>query len=62
MEYARIKDSLTDSQILLISGVQVKRNKKVTKELNFEFAIESNRIQKFVVVAGNKIIEAEKAE
>jgi len=62
LEYARIKDNLTDSQILLISGVLVKRNKKVTKELNFEFAIESNRIQKFVVVAGNKTIEAEKAE
>ncbi|MBC8486463.1 MAG: urea transporter [Bacteroidetes bacterium] len=62
LEYARIKDNMTESQILLISGVQVKRNKKVTKELNFEFAIESNRIQKFVVVAGNKTIEAEKAE
>ena len=58
LEYLKIKDNLTDSNILFKSKATVKHGSKKTRELNFEFEIESNRIKKMVVIAGEKIIEA----
>jgi urea transporter len=58
IEYVKIKDNLTDSNILFISKAIVKHGGKKTRELNFEFEIEFNRIKKLVVIAGEKIIEA----
>ncbi len=58
LEYLKIKDNLTDSNILFKSKATVKHGSKKTRELNFEFEIESNRIKKMIVIAGEKIIEA----
>ncbi|OQX78494.1 MAG: hypothetical protein B6D61_05330 [Bacteroidetes bacterium 4484_249] len=58
LEYIKLKDNLTDSNILFLSNVLVKHGKKITKELNFEFEIESNRIKRFVVIDGKRSIEA----
>ncbi len=60
MEYLKIKDNLTDSHILFISKATVKHGNKKTKELKFEFEIESNRIKKLLImVAGEAIMEAQ---
>ncbi len=58
LEYLKIKDNLTDSNIFFKSKATVKHGSKKTRELNFEFEIESNRIKKLVVTAGEKIMEA----
>lgn len=58
MEYVKIKDNLTDSHILFISKAVVKHGGRKTREINFEFEIESNRIRKMIVIEGEKIIEA----
>ena len=58
LEYLKLKDNLTDSHILFLSNALVKHGNKITKELNFEFEIESNRIHKFKVTDGNRTIEA----
>ncbi len=59
MEYIKIKDNLTDSNILFMSKAVVKHGGKKTREINFEFEIESNRIKKMIVIDGEKIIEAQ---
>ncbi len=58
MEFTKMTDHLTDSNIRFISSAMVKHGKKTSRELNFEFEIESNRIKKFVVLDGNKTLEA----
>ncbi len=58
MEYIKIKDNLTDSNILFMSKAIVKHGGKKTREINFEFEIESNRIKKMIVIDGEKVIEA----
>ncbi|MCB0822745.1 MAG: hypothetical protein KDC09_08620, partial [Bacteroidales bacterium] len=58
MEFTRLKDNLTDSTIQFISSSKVKLGNNISRELNFEFEIESNRIKKFVVIDENKTIEA----
>ncbi|MEZ5083638.1 MAG: hypothetical protein R2750_09330 [Bacteroidales bacterium] len=59
LEFLKIKDFLSDSGVTFKSSAMVKRFNRKTKELNFEFEIESNRIKRFVVMDGNASIEAE---
>ncbi len=58
LEFIRLKDYLSESNILFKSSATLKHGKNVKRETNYEFEIESNRIKKFVVVDGNKTIEA----
>ncbi|MCB2221116.1 MAG: urea transporter [Bacteroidetes bacterium] len=58
MEFTKLTDHLTDSNIRFISSAIVKHGQKAGREIDFEFEIESNRIKKFVVVDGNKTTEA----
>ena len=59
LEFLKLKDYLSDSSVTFISSAIVKHFDRKTKELNFEFEIESNRIKRFVVIDGNNTIEAE---
>ncbi|MBN2175024.1 MAG: urea transporter [Bacteroidales bacterium] len=58
LEFIKLRDDLTDSHIHFISNASVKNGNKVTKELNFEFEVESKRIKRFVCIYGNRSIEA----
>ena len=59
MEFTRYQDNLTEINIKFISSAKVKHGKKVRRELNFEFEIASNKIKRFVILKGNKIVEAQ---
>jgi len=58
LEFIRLKDYLSESNILFISSATLKYGEKAKRKINYEFEIESNRIKKFAVVDGNKTIEA----
>jgi urea transporter len=58
LEFTKHKDNLSDSEISFKSSAVVKYVKKVTRKVNFEFEIGSNRIKSFVVIDGNRILEA----
>jgi len=58
MEYIKINDGLTDSHILFLSSATVKNGSKITRKLNFEFEIESNKIKRMVVMDGANTVEA----
>jgi len=58
MEYTKMTDHLTDSHILFKATSTVLHGSKKTREIIFEFEIESNRIKKLSVVDGDKTIEA----
>ena len=58
LEFTKRKSFISDSSITFVSSAIVTYGKKVTKELNFEFEIESNKIKRFVIFDGNKTIEA----
>jgi urea transporter len=59
LELIKLKDHLTDSNITFISSAVVKHGKKINREFNYAFEIESNKIKRFVVMDGNKTIEAQ---
>jgi len=58
MEYVKINDDLTDSNILFLSEATVKHGIKTTRKLNFEFEIESKRIKRMVIMEGDYSMEA----
>ena len=61
MEYEKMKDNISDSHITFNSSARVIRGRKVIRELNFGFEIESNRIKQFVIVKenGSKVVATE---
>lgn len=58
LDLVNLKDNLTDSTIQLNSTVAIKSGKKIRRKIDFEMTIESNKIKKFVVNDGNRLIEA----
>lgn len=58
LEYIKMDDRLTDSHILFNATSSVIHANKKTREIKFQFEIESNRIKKLSVVDGDKTIEA----
>ena len=58
LEYLKIKDQLTDSHIIFHSNSTVIHANKKTREIKFQFEIESNRIKRLAIIDGDKIIEA----
>jgi murein DD-endopeptidase MepM/ murein hydrolase activator NlpD len=58
LKFIRLKDYLSDSNILFTSTAHLKYGKKAVRKINYEFEIEKNRIKKFVIVDGDKTIEA----
>jgi len=62
LEYLKMNDQLTDSHISFQSNSSVIHGNKRTRDIKFQFEIESNRIKKFTVVDGDKIIEAKEVQ
>lgn len=62
LEYVKMKDQLTDSHILLKAVSTVMHANKKTREINFKFEIESNRIKKLTIIDGDKMIEANEVQ
>lgn len=62
LEYIRMNDNLTDSHILFKATSTVTHGNKKTRELNFTFEIESNRIKKLTIIDGDKTIEANEVQ
>jgi hypothetical protein len=62
LEYIRINDNLTDSHILFKATSTITHGNKKTRELNFTFEIESNRIKKLTIIDGDKTIEANEVQ
>jgi len=58
MEFIKMKDNISDSNIIFKSSSRIKHGKKITKELNFEFEIESNRIKRFMITDGSRKLDA----
>ncbi len=57
-----MKDQLKDSNILLQETSTVIHAKKKTREINFQFEVESNRIKKLTIIDGDKTIEANEVQ
>jgi urea transporter len=62
LEFTKLKEDLTKSKIHFISQAKVRRGNRTTREINFEFEIDSQRIRRFVCLYGNKSIEAREVE
>jgi len=58
LEYKTMNDKLTDSHIFFQSNSIVKHGSKKTRDIKFQFEVESNRIKKFTIIDGDKKIEA----
>jgi len=58
MEFIKMTDNLTESRIMFKSASTVLHGHKKTRELNFQFEIESNRIKRFVIIDGYRRTEA----
>jgi len=57
LEFIRLKDYLSESNITFSSSVAMKYGKQLHKKLTFALEIESNRVKNFVIEDGDNTIE-----
>ncbi|MCD4745742.1 MAG: urea transporter [Bacteroidales bacterium] len=62
LEYVKLEEDFTNSQILLKSKVEVKIGKKISHKLNFLIKISSNEITEFIINNKDYKIEAKRNE
>lgn len=53
MQYVKMEDDISDSQISLESNANMRRSKNSGQQINFRFEIINSRIEKFEIIGKN---------